>query len=110
VTDWWTVVLAFVSVLVLTCGLLVFAWRRGRLGVASALLFVLAVAAWAAGFAAIASDFHDADGFADCRDDCTVMHRVAVLGFVAPPLLISVAAGGMVLAIVARGRRRRASA
>ena len=108
--DWWTVVLAFVSVLALTCGLLVFAWRRGRLGTASAVLLVLAVVAWAAGFAAITSDFHDADGFADCRDACTVMHRVAVLGFVAPPLLISVAAAGMVLALLSRGRRRRADA
>jgi hypothetical protein len=109
VNDPWTVLLAFVSVLALIGGLLVLAWRRGRLGTASAILFVLAVAAWAADFLAITSGFGDADGFVDCRDSCTLTHRVAVLGFVAPPLLISVAAAGMALALLARRRRRGAS-
>lgn len=105
--DAWTMYLAILSVLVLTGGLLVLAWRRRRLGVASAVLLVVALVAWATAFAAITAGFHDADGFVDCRDSCTLAHRVAVLGFVAPPLLVSMSAAGMAFALVARARRRR---
>ena len=108
--DPWTVFLAFASVLVMTGGLLLLAWRHGRLGIASTILFALAITAWVADVAAIASGFHDADGFVDCRDACTLTHRVAVLGFVAPPLLMSVGAAGMAIALVVRGRDRRRDA
>ena len=108
--DYWTVYLAFVSVLALTGGLLVLAWRHGRLGTASTILFTLAIAAWVADVVAITSGLGDADGFVDCGDACTLTHRVAVLGFVAPPLLMSVGAAGMAIALFARGRARRAGA
>ena len=108
--DEWTVFLALVSVLVLAVGLLVLAWRRGYLGLVSAALLVLAVTAWGVDVVAIATGFNDADGFVDCRADCSLTHRFAVLGFVAPPLLVSVSAAGMAIALVVRARRRRSEA
>jgi hypothetical protein len=107
VRDAWVVWLALGSLVLLTVGVLATAWTRGRLGLVSAAVFLVAVGAWIADLAAIASDFQDADGFADCGDACTAAHRLTVLGFVTPPLLISLAAGGMLVALVARGRRRR---
>jgi hypothetical protein len=102
-----TVGLALASLFVLTCGLLVLGWRCGRLGGASAVVMGVAAVAWAAVFAAVTSGYHDADGFADCGDDCTPAHRFAALGFIGAPLLISLSAAGLLVALVARGRRRR---
>ena len=108
-TDAWVVLLALASVVLIALGLLAGAWVRGRLGLASGIVFVVAVVAWAADFVALTSDYRDADGFVDCGESCTAMHRLAALGFVAPPLLISLAAAGMLVALVARGRRQRES-
>jgi hypothetical protein len=110
VNDAWTLGLALVSLVALTGGLLVLAWRRGRLGIASSVVLGLAVVAWTAVFAAVTSGYHDADGFADCGGDCTPAHRFAALGFIGAPLLISLSAAGMLVALVARGRRRRREA
>jgi hypothetical protein len=110
VNDAWTVGLALASLFVLTCGVLALAWHRGRLGVASAVVMGLAVVAWVAVFAAVTSGYHDADGFADCGDGCTPAHRFAALWFVGAPLLISLSAAGLLVALVARGRRRRREA
>jgi len=104
VNDPWLVYLALASLFALTCGVLVLAWTRGRLGVASASVFLLALATWVVAFAAVLSGFRDADGFVDCRDACTGVHLAAALGFIAPPLLVSVAAAGMIVVLV---RRRR---
>ena len=105
--DAWVVYLALLSIAVIACGALALAWTRGRLGVASAVVFVLAVVAWVLDFVALTTDFRDADGLLDCERVCTPMHRLVALGFVAPPLLISIAAAGMAIALVARARRRR---
>lgn len=105
-SDAWTLVLAFASLLVLTVGLLALAWRRRRLGVASFALLVLAAVAWGLAVVAITTGVDDADGFIDCRRDCTLTHRLTALGLVAPPLLVSIAAGGMMIALVARARAR----
>lgn len=102
--DPWLVYLALASLFALTCGLLVFAWTRGRLGIASASVFLLALATWVVAFTAVLSGFRDADGFVDCRDTCTGVHLAAALGFIAPPLLLSVAAAGMIVVLI---RRRR---
>ena len=102
--DPWLIYLALVSLFAITCGALVLAWTRGRLGIASASVFLLALATWVMAFAAVLSGFRDADGFVDCRDSCTSMHLAAALGFIAPPLLVSVAAAGMIVVLV---RRRR---
>jgi hypothetical protein len=105
--DAWIVILAFVSIVAIACGALAYAWTRGRLGVASGVLLVLALAAWVADFAAVSSGFHDADGFVDCGSACTPTHRLAALGLFMPPLLIAIAAAGMAFALLVRGRRRR---
>ena len=102
--DPWLVYLALASLVALTCGALVLAWTRGRLGIASVSVFALALAVWVVAFAAVASGFKDADGFVDCRDACTGVHLAAALGFIAPPLLVSVAAAGMIVVLF---RRRR---
>ena len=103
--DVWLVYLALGALFVLVAGLLVGAWARGRLGVAAAGVFVLAVVLWVADFAAISSGYRDADGFFDCGEACTGVHFSTAVGFLAPPLLISTAALG---ALVALRQRRRA--
>jgi hypothetical protein len=107
--DPWIVYLALSSLVAVVCGVLAYAWTRGRLGVVSAGVFAVALAAWVADFAAITTGYRDADGFVDCTR-CTATHYVATLGFIAPPLLIAIAAAGMAIALIARGRRRRRSA
>ncbi|MGH3132393.1 MAG: hypothetical protein ACRDNY_01375 [Gaiellaceae bacterium] len=105
-SDAWLMYLAVASLLAIAGGALVLAWTRGRLGIASAVVFVLSLAVWVADFAAVTSGYRDADGFVDCLDACTGVHLAAGLGFIVPPLLISVSAAGMIVALVARRRRR----
>ena len=66
--DYWVVLLALVSLVAVVGGLLLAAWTRGRLGLASGALFALAVAAWIADFVAVATGIDDADGFVDCGE------------------------------------------
>jgi hypothetical protein len=101
----WVVQVAVVALFALTCGALAAAWLRGRLGVAAIALLIAAVGVWAVTFAAIGTGFHDADSFATCGSDCGATHYVSAVAFVVPPLLISLAALGM---LVARGSRWRA--
>jgi hypothetical protein len=103
--DVWLVYLALGALFILVGGLLVGAWARGRLGVAAVGVFVLAVLLWVVDFAAITSGYRDADGFFDCGEACTGVHFSTAVGFLAPPLLISTAALG---ALVALRQRRRA--
>ena len=98
-----------VALFALTCGALAAAWTRGRLGAASIALFVVASLIWVASFAAIVSGYHDADGFASCSDDCSTVQHISAVGFLAPPLLISLSALGMLVAIGQRRRLRRRS-
>ena len=101
----WVVQVAVVALFALTCGALAAAWLMGRLGIAAIVVLVVAVAAWTAAFLAIGTGFHDANDFATCGSDCGVVHYFSAVAFVAPPLLISLAALGM---LVARGSRWRA--
>ena len=96
-----------VALFALTCGALAAAWTRGRLGAAAIALFVVASSVWVASFAAIVSGYHDADGFADCSDDCSSVQHLSAVGFLAPPLLISLSALGMLVALGRRWRLRR---
>lgn len=107
--DAWVVYLALLSVAAIACGALALAWTRGRLGVASAVVLVVAAVAWVLDFAALTTGFHDADGFVDCGSACRPAHRLAALGFVAPPLLLAIGAAGMAIALIVRGRRRSLS-
>lgn len=90
----------------LTCGVLVAAWLRGRLGVAAVTLLIVACVTWVLAFAAIASGYRGADGFVDCGSQCTGVHYVVALGSLAPPLLISLSALAMLVAHGMRWRRR----
>jgi hypothetical protein len=107
--DAWVVYLALFSVAAIALGALGLAWTRGRLGLVSAVVLVLASVAWVLDFAAVTTGFHDADGFVDCGNACRPAHRLAALGFVAPPLLIALGAAGLAIALIVRGRRRRLS-
>jgi hypothetical protein len=100
----WVVQVVVVALFALTCGALAVAWLRARLGTAAVALFLVALAAWLTAFAAISSEYRDANDFATCVEDCTTVHYVAAVGFIAPPLLIALSALAM---IVARGNRWR---
>lgn len=104
-TAW--VQIGVVALFALMCGALGAAWLRGRLGVAAIALFVAACLIWLAAVAAIVSGY--ADGFVDCRDDCSSVQYAAAVGFLAPPLLISLSALGMIVAVARRWRLRRRS-
>jgi hypothetical protein len=99
-----------VALFALTCGALAAAWMRGRLGTAAIVLFVVALVAWVAAFAAIATEFHNANNFATCESDCSAIHYVSAVAFLAPPLLIALAALAMLVTRGSRWRARRAAA
>ena len=101
----WVVQVTVVALFALTSGALAIAWMRGRLGVASLVLFGLALAVWIAAFLAITKGFHGANDFASCGDECGAIHYLSAIAFIAPPLLISLAALAM---LVSRGLRWRA--
>ena len=99
-----------VALFALTCGLFAAAWMRGRLGVTAIVVFVVALAVWACVFVAIAAELGDANGFATCDDDCSTVHYVSAVAFLAPPLLIALAALAMLVSRGTRWRTRRAAA
>ena len=106
----WVVQVVVVALFALACGALVAAWMRGRLGVAAVALLVIAVAMWAAAFAAIATEFRGANNFATCQTDCGAIHYVSAVAFIAPPLLISLAALAILVTRGTRWHARRAAA
>jgi hypothetical protein len=106
----WVVQVVVVALFALSCGALAAAWTRGRLGVAAIVLFVAALGTWVAAFAAIATEFHDANNFATCEAECSTVHYVAAVAFIVPPLLISLAAFAMLVIRGSRWRARRATA
>jgi hypothetical protein len=97
-----------VALFSLTCGLLALAWMWRRLALAATILFTVALAVWLLDFAAISSGFRGADGFVECRDECSSVHYSVVVGFLAPPLLIALAAFAGVVVLEQRRRARRA--
>ncbi len=104
--DAWLVYLALGALFVLVCGLLAGAWAWGRLGTAAVVLFASAVVVWVLDFAAISSDYRDADGFFDCGGECTGMHFSTAVGFLAPPLLIAMSALAALVMLIQRRRAR----
>jgi hypothetical protein len=106
----WVVQVAIVGIFALVCGVLAAAWMRGRLGIAAITLFTLAVVTWAAAFAAITTGFHGADAFATCDTECSTVHYASAIAFIAPPLLISLAALAMLVSRGSRWRARRTAA
>jgi hypothetical protein len=106
----WVVQVVVVVLFALTCGALAAAWMRGRLGVVAIALFVIALVVWVAVFAAIASEFRDSNGFATCDANCTPVHYVSAVAFLAPPLLIALSALAMLVTRGSRWRLRRSQA
>jgi hypothetical protein len=106
----WAVQVTVVALFAVMCGVLALAWMRGRLGAAAIALFAVAVAVWIAAFAAIVTEFHEANNFASCTDDCTAVHYVSAVAFLAPPLLIALAALAMLITRGTRWRARRTQA
>lgn len=106
--DPWSVYLAIGAAFLLAVGVLLAASSRGRLGAAALALLAVAVGLWVLDGVAITSGFHDADGFVDCRSGCTGVHYAAAFGLLAPPLLIAVAAAGLIVALLGRRRARAA--
>jgi hypothetical protein len=103
------VLIGVASLFALACGALAAAWPRGRLGATAIALFIVACAIWVAAFAAIVSGYRDADGFVDCNESCSSVQHLSAIGFLAPPLLISLSAFGMIVAVGRRRRLRRRS-
>ena len=99
-----------VGLFALTCGALTVAWLRGRLGAAAIALLVVAIAAWVVVFAAIVTEYRDANNFATCDADCTAVHYASAIAFLAPPLLIALAGLAMLVSRGNRWRERRARA
>jgi hypothetical protein len=86
--------------------LLYFGWRRRRL--AAAFLAGTAVIAllWMLAFAAIRSDYRDADGWIDCWPHCTVLQDTVGTVYVFGPaafVVLAVAVG--FLALITRRRQ-----
>jgi hypothetical protein len=103
----WVVQVAVVTVFALTCGALAAAWLRGRLGRAGVVLFVIALLAWIAVFLAIATEFRGANDFATCDANCSSIHYLTAVAFIASPLLIALAGLAMVVARGSRWRLRK---
>jgi hypothetical protein len=97
-----------VGLFALSCGALMLAWMQRRLGLGAAILLAVALVVWVIDFLAIVSGFADADSFVVCTEDCTSVHYSVVVGFLAPPLLIALAAGAAIVALEQRRRARRA--
>ena len=106
----WVVGIAIGALLALSCGALVLAWRRGRLGLAAVLLLPVGLAIWALDLAALATGYHDANSFATCDPDCSGVHYAAAVAFLAAPLIIALSAAGMLVSVGGRIRMRRANA
>ncbi|HUG65322.1 MAG TPA: hypothetical protein VMK83_08900 [Gaiellaceae bacterium] len=105
----WGVQVAVVGLFAMACGVLVASWLRGRLGVASIVLLAASLIVWVAAFVAISSEFRGANGFATCDDSCGSVHYVAAVAFIAPPLLVALAALAMLVTRGSRWRARRAT-
>jgi hypothetical protein len=104
----WVVQLLIVAIFALACGVLTLAWMRGRLGAAAIVLFAVSFALWVVAFLAVSNGFNGAS--ATCIDDCRPIHYVSAVAFIAPPLLISLAALAMLVSRGQRWRTRRALA
>ena len=96
-----------VALFALSCGLLTLAWMRRRLVLAATVLFAVALAVWVLDFLVIVSGFGGADGFVECAGECTSFHYSVVVGFLAPPLLIALAAFAGIVVLEQRRRARR---
>jgi hypothetical protein len=105
----WAVQVVVVALFALTCGALTIAWMRRRLGIAAIALFLVALVVWIAAFVAIVSEYREANNFATCDSDCGAVQYTTAIAFLAPPLLIALAALAMLVTRGTRWRARRAA-
>jgi hypothetical protein len=98
---------AVVGLFALACGGLMLAWQRGRLGIAAVGLFAASLGVWVLELGALVTQYRDADEFATCSTDCTAVHYVSAMAFLAPPLLIALSAAAMLVSVGLRMRTRR---
>jgi hypothetical protein len=103
----WIVELSIVALFGLMCGLLAAAWLHGHLEVAAVALFVGALVVWVVDFVALLTGYGSANEFTSCGDSCSTTHVVSAVGFLAPPLLVSLAAFAGLVAIGGRWYARR---
>jgi hypothetical protein len=97
-----------VALFALSCGALMVAWMQRRLELAAGVLLGVALVVWVIDFAAIVTGFGDADSFVVCTEDCGGVHYSVVIGFLAPPLLMALAAFAGIVALEQRRRAKRA--
>jgi hypothetical protein len=105
------VVLVAVLVLVGLASFLYVAWRRNRLAPAFIAVIVVLAVFWVLAYAAISTDYRDADGFIDCWPSCSrYQGAVAAAIWYGPVMLVVLGAFAGVLATIKarRDRRRRA--
>jgi hypothetical protein len=105
----WAVQVFVVALFALTCGALTIAWMRGRLGTAAIALFLVAVVVWIAAFVGIVTEYREANNFATCDSECGAVEYATAIAFLAPPLLIALAALAMLVTRGTRWRARRAA-
>ena len=90
--------------------LLVFSWRRGRLGWAFLGITVALVGLWLAAAAAVRSDYRDADGYIDCWPSCSALQDgVGIALWWSPIAFVVLGVIAAVLAAVSGPRRHSGS-
>jgi hypothetical protein len=88
------------------------AWRRSRLVPAFIGLTLLLAALWAFAYAAVWTDYHDADGWIDCWPRCSTYQNTVGGTFVLAPsmfVVLGVLAATLGTITTLRRRRRRGS-
>ncbi len=106
----WVVQVAIVALFALVCGALAAAWMRGRLGVAAIALFTSPSSTGPPRSRRSRRSSTAPNEFATCDSECGTVHYASAIAFIAPPLLISLAALAMLVSRGSRWRARRATA
>ena len=86
------------------------AYRRRRLGLTSVVGVVALAVAWSLAELAISTDWHDADGFADCFPSCSGVQRTVGFVFFSAPAAVALFVLALVFSRLLGGRRQRGAA
>jgi peptidoglycan/LPS O-acetylase OafA/YrhL len=99
--------LSAIGILVGLCVIVYVAWRRRRLAWTFLAISVLFVGLWLLAYAAVATDYHDADGFTDCWPRCGALQKAAGGMFLLGPaafIVVGLLAGALGALTALRGR------
>lgn len=99
-------VLVWVGLAVAVVAALAAAWWRSDGVRISVVGFLVASLVAIIASAAVSTDFHDADGWADCWPSCSVLQRAVAIAFAGGPVMALAFVAGFGLALVRRGSRR----